>query len=123
MSSGKTSKSRLFHLTLPATSANLGSAFDAAALALSIYLRLSAKAAPEFSVDARGRDREICGRLENHLILRTYREVLEHERRPIIPLALRIDNEIPIGKGCGIFCGGPSGGGRLSEPLWRIALD
>jgi homoserine kinase len=101
MSSSKTSKSRLFHLTLPATSANLGSAFDAAALALSIFLRLSAKAAPEFSVDARGRDREICGRLENHLILRTYREVLENERRPIIPLALRIDNEIPIGKGCG----------------------
>ena len=101
MSSSKPSKSRPFHLTLPATSANLGSAFDAAALALSIFLKLSAKAAPEFSVDARGRDREICGRLENHLILKTYREVLEHERKPIIPLALRIENEIPIGKGCG----------------------
>jgi len=90
-----------FHLTLPATSANLGSAFDAAALALSIFLKLSARAACEFSVVARGRDREVCGRLDNHLILTTYREVLEQERRPLVPLALRIENEIPIGKGCG----------------------
>jgi len=97
----KNSHSGRFHITLPATSANLGSAFDAAALALSIFLKLSARAAPEFSLVARGRDREICGRLENHLILTTYREVLENERKPLIPLALRIENEIPIGKGCG----------------------
>jgi homoserine kinase len=97
----KSSHSGRFHITLPATSANLGSAFGAAALALSIFLKLSATAAPEFSLVARGRDREICGRLENHLILRTYREVLENERKPLIPLALRIENEIPIGKGCG----------------------
>jgi homoserine kinase len=101
MPSRKSSHLGRFHITLPATSANLGSAFDAAALALSIFLKLSAKAAPKFSVVARGRDREICGQLENHLILTTYREVLEAERKPIIPLALRIENEIPIGKGCG----------------------
>ncbi len=101
MASRKSRDPHPLHLTLPATSANLGSAFDAAALALSIFLKLRAKAAPEFSVVARGRDREICGRLENHLILTTYREVLEKERRPLIPLALRIENEIPIGKGCG----------------------
>jgi homoserine kinase len=101
MPSRKSSDSGRFRLILPATSANLGAAFDAAALALSIFLKLTAKAAPGFAVVARGRDREICGRLENHLILTTYREVLENERKPLIPLALRIDNEIPIGKGCG----------------------
>jgi homoserine kinase len=101
MPSRKSSDSGRFHITLPATSANLGSAFDAAALALSIFLKLSAKAAPAFSIVAGGRDREICGQLENHLILTTYREVLEKERKPLIPLALRIENEIPIGKGCG----------------------
>ena len=63
-------------LTLPATSANLGPAFDAAALALGLFLKIRAQAAGEFSIEARGRDPEICGRLENHLILTTYREVL-----------------------------------------------
>lgn len=88
-------------LVLPATSANLGPAFDAAALALALFLKVSARAAKEFSVAARGRDAEICGRLENHLILTTYQEVLQAEGKSAPPLALRIENQIPIGKGCG----------------------
>jgi len=88
-------------ITLPATSANLGPAFDAAALALAMFLKVRAQPAGEFSVTARGRDAAICGQLENHLILSTCREVLEAEGEPAQPLALRIENEIPVGKGCG----------------------
>ena len=64
---------------LPATSANLGPAFDAAALAFGLFLKIQRPAADEFSITASGRDEEICGRIENHLILTTYREVLEPE--------------------------------------------
>ena len=88
-------------LVLPATSANLGPAFDAAALAFALYLRVSARLAPEFSVAARGRDSAICGQLEPHLIITTYTEVLQAAGMPIAPLALSIRNEMPIGKGCG----------------------
>lgn len=88
-------------LVLPATSANLGPAFDAAALAMALFLKVRARPAVEFSVMARGRDAEICGRLEGHLILDTYREVLQAEQKAIVPLALKIENQIPIGKGCG----------------------
>src|SRR6267143_2964831 len=88
-------------LTLPATSANLGPAFDAAALALDLYITVDACPAGDFSITASGRDREICQAIENHLILTTYREVLEPEGKSAVPLALRIDNDIPIGKGCG----------------------
>jgi homoserine kinase len=88
-------------LTLPATSANLGPAFDAAALAFDIALKLHACPAAAYSIKATGRDPDICGALENHLILTTYREVLRSADRPEIPLALKIANQIPIGKGCG----------------------
>ncbi|MCU1296701.1 MAG: Homoserine kinase, partial [Acidobacteriaceae bacterium] len=88
-------------LVLPATSANLGPAFDAAALALDLSLKLRARVAKHFSISARGRNADICEQLENNLILATYREVLEAEDKPVQPLALRIDNQIPIGKGCG----------------------
>jgi homoserine kinase len=88
-------------IVLPATSANLGPAFDAAALAFSMFLKVRAKPAHEFAVTAIGRDRKICARLENHLILRTYRETMRAEAKPVQSLALRIDNQIPIGKGCG----------------------
>lgn len=88
-------------LVLPATSANLGPAFDAAALAFSLFLKIRARAAEEVSIIAGGRDAEICRRVENHLILTTYREVLQEAGRPVQALALTIDNQIPIGKGCG----------------------
>ena len=88
-------------LVLPATSANLGPAFDAAALAFGLFLKVRATSADEFSIAARGRDAEICGRVENHLILTTCREVLQEAGKPVRPLALHIDNQIPIGKGCG----------------------
>src|ERR1700720_1799300 len=95
------SQAHALELVLPATSANLGPAFDTAALALKLFLKIRAHEAPEFSLQARGRDPEICGQVENHLILTTYREVLQAEARPVLPLVLHIDNQIPIGKGCG----------------------
>ena len=97
----KNSNPKPLRLALPATSANLGPAFDAAALAMDFYIKIDARAAKEFSITATGRDREICGKLENHLILNTYREVLSAAGHPVTPLSLRIANEIPIGKGCG----------------------
>jgi homoserine kinase len=94
-------RASVFRLSLPATSANLGPAFDAAALAFDLHLKLEARPAPEYSIRATGRDADICGNLENHLILNTYREVLRAEGQQPSPLALKIQNEIPIGKGCG----------------------
>src|SRR5436853_2788717 len=102
MAASKRSKFRdSLELSLPATSANLGPAFDAAALAFNLHLNVSARAATEFSVTARGRDAEVCGKAENHLILETYKDVLGSEGKPVVKLTLGIDNEMPVGKGCG----------------------
>src|SRR6266566_6536064 len=94
-------RSASLNLALPATSANLGPAFDAAALALGLFLKIRAHISEEFSIAARGRDADLCAQLENHLILTTYSEILQRESKRIQPLALHIENEIPIGKGCG----------------------
>jgi homoserine kinase len=111
---------RSLEIVLPATSANLGPAFDAAALALSMFLKVRATAANKFSVQAQGRDREICARLENHLILTTYCEVLQEERKPLRPLALRIQNQIPIGKGCGSSAAARLAGISLAVHFGRL---
>jgi len=109
-----------FRITLPATSANLGPAFDAAALAMDFYIRIEARPADDFSIVAAGRDEGICGRLENHLILNTYREVLSTAGRKITPLALRIDNDIPIGKGCGSSAAARLAGIALAVRFGRL---
>src|SRR5438045_5623189 len=88
-------------LVLPATSANLGPAFDAAALALSLYLRVRAEIADSFSVSAQGRDAHQCGGGEENLILHTYCDVLRAAGKTPARLRLLVENEIPIGKGCG----------------------
>src|SRR5215472_10406021 len=93
-------KSRIV-VSLPATSANLGPAFDAAAFAMDFYIKVDARPSDEFSISATGRDEAICGHADNHLILNTYREVLQAAGHEVIPLQLNIANEIPIGKGCG----------------------
>ena len=113
-------QSRRFTIKLPATSANLGPAFDAAALAFDLHLKLEAHVSNEYSIKARGRDAAICGNLENHLILTTYREVLEAAQRSAPPLALKIVNKIPIGKGCGSSAAARLAGIALADHFGRL---
>ena len=108
------------HLALPATSANLGPAFDAAALAMDLYITIDARAADNFSIRASGRDQQICESLENHLILATYRDVLEHQGIQPAPLSLRIKNDIPIGKGCGSSAAARLAGIALANHFGRM---
>ena len=77
-------------LVLPATSANLGPAFDSAALALKLHLEIQAHVAPEFSIAATGRDREICGKLERNLVLETYKEMVHAEGKTPLALTSRV---------------------------------
>jgi homoserine kinase len=116
----KTSASKSLHLTLPATSANLGPAFDAAALAMDLSLKIRAQGAAEFSIQAIGRDPEICGKVDDHLILMTYRDVLESAGKKVLPLTLRIDNQIPIGKGCGSSAAARLAGIALAVHFGRL---
>jgi len=90
-----------FRLRLPATSANLGPGFDAVAVAVDFALEIEAETAQEFSIAATGRDAERCGRLHDNLILEIYKDLLEAHGRPMVPLALRVTNGIPLGMGCG----------------------
>jgi homoserine kinase len=98
-----------FQLRLPATSANLGAAFDTAAVALGFHLTVEAQAAAQFSIAATGRNADICSQIQDNLILETYASLLEREGCSVVPLALRMDNQIPLGMGCG-----SSAAGRLA---------
>ncbi|MGP8259055.1 MAG: homoserine kinase [Acidobacteriaceae bacterium] len=116
---------RGIRLRLPATSANLGPGFDAVGVALSLALTIEAKVlqaaagtianGPELTIAATGRDAERCARTRNNLIFETYREVLQGAGRALLPLDLHIDNEIPLGVGCGSSAAARLGGVMLAN--------
>ncbi|MBS1814358.1 MAG: homoserine kinase [Acidobacteria bacterium] len=93
--------SKRVQLRLPATSANLGPGFDALGLAMDFALHVEAEAAEQDSIEAHGRNAQVCGDVSDSLILATYREVLAQQGIDAPRLALKLNNEIPLGMGCG----------------------
>jgi homoserine kinase len=109
-------------LKLPATSANLGPGFDAAGLAMSIYLTIEASVADTDQILAKGRDAALCGALENNLILTTYRDVLKRADASGPSLILVLDNEIPLGMGCGSSAAALCAGVALADHFGSLGL-
>jgi homoserine kinase len=109
-------------LSLPATSANLGPGFDAAGLAMSMHLTVEAQAAKVFQIEATGRDAELCGVLENNLIVDTYRDVLTRANKAVTPLHLHLHNEIPLGMGCGSSAAALLAGVALADHFGDLKL-
>lgn len=89
------------HLRLPATSANLGPGFDALGLAMALYLTIDVAEADAFSIRATGRNADLCGDADHSLIFTTYSSVLAANGKAVKPLHLELENEIPLGMGCG----------------------
>lgn len=96
-------------LRLPATSANLGAAFDTAAVAVGVHLCIEAEAADAFRIEASGRNVEQCSQIQDNLIIETYKSLLVREGKRPIPLAIGMKNGIPLGMGMG-----SSAAGRLA---------
>lgn len=88
-------------LRLPATSANLGPGFDALGLAMDFYLHIDAVEANTFSIASTGRDVDKTGDVGRSLVLETYRSVLLARGVAAAALHLDVQNEIPLGMGCG----------------------
>jgi len=116
---------RSIRLRLPATSANLGPGFDAVGLAMGLWLKIEAaeSASGAFAIEAMGRDAGLCGRVENNLILETYRDVLAGAGRAVVGLDLRIENEIPLGMGCGSSAAALLGGVTLANHFGGLGWD
>ena len=93
------------------------------AVALDFFLEIEAEAAQEFSVAATGRDADRCARLEDNLILETYRQLLLEHERPIVPLAIRMVNGIPLGMGCGSSAAARLAAIALAVHFGRLGWD
>jgi len=110
-------------LRLPATSANLGPGFDAVAVALDFSLEIEAEPAETFSISATGRGADRCARLEDNLVLETYKNLLRENHRELLPIAIRLANAIPLGMGCGSSAAARLASIALANHFGRLYWD
>jgi homoserine kinase len=87
-----------------------------------MHLAVEAQAATTFQIRATGRDAELCGALENNLILDTYTDVLTRAGRAVTPLHLHLHNEIPLGMGCGSSAAALLAGVSLADHFGGLQL-
>ncbi len=90
-------------IRVPASTSNLGPAFDAAGIALRLYLHVEVtrRDGEASEIDFRGKDAHLVPRDRTNLIWRTMEEVAEESGRQLPSFSMRIENEIPITKGLG----------------------
>jgi len=88
---------------VPASTANLGPAFDCAAIALNLYLRVSAepRSAGGFEIRYRGVNEDRVPSGEENLIVKAIRSFAAAAKAEIAGARIEIENDIPIGVGLG----------------------
>ncbi len=102
---------------VPASSANLGPGFDSLGLALGIYLSCRFERADRLSICVRGRDAAHIPTGEDNLIWRTALAVAADVGDVLPPIALEIDNDIPLGKGLGSSAAALTAGVVIADHL------
>ena len=104
-------------IRIPASSANLGPGFDALGLALAIYLTCRFERADGLSIRASGRDAAKISTDADNLIWQTALAVAKDVGETLPPIALEIDNDIPIGKGLGSSAAALTAGVVIADHL------
>ena len=124
----------VFSVVVPASSANVGCAFDCAAIALNLYLRASATPAKSgLQVTYRGANADQIPRDASNLILKAMQSAAPAMHASLPSVELDVQNDIPLGVGlgssaaaivAGILLGGKLCGTELSSAdALRLAAE
>lgn len=110
-------------VTVPATTANLGCAFDCAAIALSLHLRVSVISDAGFAVTYRGPNAESIPLDNSNLIVKSMYHYEARAGKTLPSARLEIENEIPLGVGLGSSAAAIVAGITLGAALCGAKLD
>jgi homoserine kinase len=105
-------------IRVPASSANLGPGFDALGLALDVPLICRFRLAEALRITVSGRDAESIPTTEDNLIWQTALRVAhDYNRESLPPIALDVENHIPLGKGLGSSAAALTAGVAIADKL------
>ncbi|MFB3154435.1 MAG: homoserine kinase [Candidatus Acidiferrales bacterium] len=112
-------------VVVPATSANLGCAFDCAAFALNRYLKVRATPleVPGFQVRYRGPNPDRVPEDETNLVVQAIRRAAVEAGREVGGASIEIHNEIPVSAGLGSSAAAVIAGLLLGARLCGVEHD
>jgi homoserine kinase len=115
---------RTARIRVPASTSNLGAAFDAVGLALRLYLtvEVSRLEAGISLMEFAGQDAHLVPADHTNLIWRTMAEVAAAEGVGLPPFVLKVANQIPITKGLGSSASAILAGAAAAGFLCRLQL-
>ncbi len=115
---------RRIRIRIPATTSNLGPAFDAVGLALQLYLHVEVSRCSDgrSSMEFVGEDRHLVPRDETNLVWRAMERVAGAYGRRLPPFVMRVENEIPITKGLGSSAAACLAAAAAADFLCGLAL-
>jgi homoserine kinase len=107
---------------VPASTTNLGPGFDALGLALRLYNRVGVERAGDLAVDVEGEGARSLPRDSRNLAYRAASRCLAEAGEEAVPLAIRLENRIPVGRGLGSSAAAIVGGLVAANALARTPL-
>jgi homoserine kinase len=110
---------------VPASSANLGPAFDCAAIALNLYLRATAvpRSTGGLEVSYHGPNADLIETGDANLVARAIRNVATAANRSAPNAHIDVESDIPIGAGLGSSAAAIIAGTILGADLCGVALE
>lgn len=95
---------------VPATAANLGPGFDCLGLALELHNTVSLAPARRTTISVDGAGAESLPQSRDNLVFRAVAAVYDRVGKPVPPLRLHCQNNIPLGRGLGSSAAAAVGG-------------
>lgn len=112
-----------FSVVVPATTANLGPGFDSIGLALALYMTVDVKTAEDWLVRYEGDEYQGLASGADNLIVTTIQHVAERYGRKVSPQELRVQSDIPLGKGLGSSATAIAAGIEIANRLLALELS
>jgi len=112
-----------FSVTVPASTANLGPGFDSIGLALDLHLTVDVLKADEWSIDYKQKDYQGLSGDSDNLILSAARTVAQRAGRELPAAKLRVDTDIPLGRGLGSSASAIAAGIEIADRLLGLELS
>lgn len=107
---------------VPASTSNLGPGFDALGLALDLATTITVTPAQTTSITIRGEGAELLSRGPDNLVLRRMHDLAAVAGRSLPPVALAINNGIPLERGLGASGAASLAGLIAADALLATAL-